>query len=437
MRIKNVLFLVLLLCLSSTTVTAQTQIEKAVKAFVNSKKYGKWISENRMMNNGQFDEKDKSQYICYKFSMPKKHLSALSPIFDAFKAEESAAYSSYYKSAGEDAMSYLKISYDNHGNKVKLGTERNTDYRALLFSDPSDTTFRYAYIVQYNNVDQKTLDGRIYKIYSRNPRTQKHAFISSFNDGEISSPTVITDDDGTIVIGGDDPDNSTTVVTKDDGTIIVNGKVFFKGNPQVVDSEYVQKQIDSFRKAVKDYEKAIVDYKDGIKEYEDGIKQYEKDIDELRKEQKDDEYEMTIKNYEDAVSNFKRGIENFNNGIKNSETAIENFQDQIARLKQQLLSGVKLVDNSGDAHIKTSSEFLSRFGVYYRLYKDELNKDSDDKDNMVLYALVDGLRSLSKKSNLLNDEERSYCVKQLEELKSIDTDSYRDGQLDLTISNYK
>ena len=181
MKNKSLILSAILMAVSST-MTAQENIQKAFDALKQSK------GQQETYTN-HFLEKDPDTGVMegmsdeYEFKIAdatNKHL--ITTIRQAFTKDEQAAYSVSTGSHG-GAENYTSLAVGN-GNKggISIGLLKDSKWIYACFLDPEDSlkTHRYAYALEWVEMKDGSITGRLVKTYATTQKFRQRKTVSSF-----------------------------------------------------------------------------------------------------------------------------------------------------------------------------------------------------------------------------------------------------------------
>ena len=170
---------------------AQTDIEKALDAFVSDNSTATMLSMNAQQDK---DMGKSGTYQSYEFEVDKKN-AQWQQLLKAFGKDAKNSYNVFSKNEGTTDRSTSNIvfgSYDKgNTSQVTFGSHLDHNYRVLLFRDPNDELWRtcYALVWYESDDDSKKFHGYAYHIYSRDPqmvgKENQQGTVAMLNDGSI------------------------------------------------------------------------------------------------------------------------------------------------------------------------------------------------------------------------------------------------------------
>lgn len=165
---QKILTIVMLVCLSSMTATAQENVKNAFKKFVSSKK----VSVTKTLTQERDFTKDNHPIIAkadvYVFTIKKKDRKLIDEVIAAFEKdrENENVYLMLTHNGGQHVPTNgreLLVGNDRK-NSVYIGMKDIESWQLLCLIDPADATrsHRYAYAIEWNDdPKQVLLSGKI------------------------------------------------------------------------------------------------------------------------------------------------------------------------------------------------------------------------------------------------------------------------------------
>jgi len=162
--------------LGSLSCVAQTHITKSISALQGVKEV---TSNSDVIKNPRTKHLEKSQQT-YVFSLPLREKSVLTDLQQAFDADAEDAYR-----VMNGGKSRQKIMV----NDKYIGQDY-TQYKLLCFDDPADTTYRWAYSLEWTPDSETTMHkvvGRVMAVYGVKPVQPSGTLVfPDWNKGDVS-----------------------------------------------------------------------------------------------------------------------------------------------------------------------------------------------------------------------------------------------------------
>ncbi len=148
--------------------SAQSHLEKAFRLFIKENKVNTNMMKGYNSRNGKYDK-----YLAsYTFTLKGKDKQRIQPLLDAFDKDESDAYSIIRQTDGDhNGLASLTLV----GHPTVIVGEKYDNSTLMCFFAPTDSTFRYAYALEWDN-DRNPADGyvrgRLIMSYSERPASR-------------------------------------------------------------------------------------------------------------------------------------------------------------------------------------------------------------------------------------------------------------------------
>lgn len=118
----------------------------------------------------------------YRFSSR----SLLDDVLTAFDQDQGAAYYMLSERAGDAGRHTTALTYGTEGESVLVGNDSQSNYRVICFLDRDNEQFRHGYVVEWTELDDGSLDGRLISTYGKRPtsagKTYKRARVFTSDD---------------------------------------------------------------------------------------------------------------------------------------------------------------------------------------------------------------------------------------------------------------
>ena len=191
MKTIRTLSLMFCLLMAVGTVQAQENIKRAIDEFLDDERvnYTESHHKNRNPETGEME----GRLDAYTFTLAPKDLKLLDMLKEAVKKDSEDAYEENWESSSSPEAVYRqrKVMYnDNEG--LVIGYEYY-NYIQVNFVDKSKEGFRYAYVIEWEKVDddvrgkkENVGQGRIAIAYARMPQ-QKKTTVTVINGDMLGS----------------------------------------------------------------------------------------------------------------------------------------------------------------------------------------------------------------------------------------------------------
>lgn len=178
MKTIRTLSLMLCLLMAEGTVQAQENIKRAIDDFLHNKRvnYTETHRKNRNPKTGELE----GRLDAYTFTLAPDDMKLLDMLKEAVKKDSEDAYEENWESSSSPEAAYRqrKVMYnDNEG--LVIGYEYY-NYIQVNFVDKSKEGFRYAYVIEWEKIDddvrgkkENVGQGRIAIAYARMPQQKK------------------------------------------------------------------------------------------------------------------------------------------------------------------------------------------------------------------------------------------------------------------------
>lgn len=177
----------LMMAAMPTASSAQTQLEKAFKQFIKENK----VSTNEIKAKPAGKRKFDNYLSTYTFTLKGKDTQRIQPILDAFSKDEDEAYNVIRQTDG-DHKGIASLTLTNY--PMVIVGEKYDNSTLMCFADPADSTYRYAYAIEWDNdhgSSDNYMKGRLTTSYSVRPTGRRETRNETF--GHFSFPSLYFD----------------------------------------------------------------------------------------------------------------------------------------------------------------------------------------------------------------------------------------------------
>jgi hypothetical protein len=386
MKKLNHIILIGLLALIPVATKAQAVLDQAINTFMSTQNENKSISVDMTNARDTLNGKHAFQYVCYSFTIKGKARKELQQLIAAFTGAQSKAYSMLVKPIGTNSDATSLTNLDGVMNNIQFGTHKDRNYHVLYIHDPSNRLYRYCYALVYGPLDKKSVDGQVYRIYSRDP------WVSENNAQNQSGAALGNDNTRRIIID-----------KWLDGKVTINGNEFRGGFSQ-----------DANRK--------LRELQDSMSRMNEQMNRMGQQMQQLSK---------------DPVKNSKRmnalGKKMNELGAKMNQLGTEMRQNS-----QSIDDSYRVLYNSvsGGDDEDSITKLNYRFGTYYNLYISGLE---NHKDATYLTGLANNLYALVEKAKGFPDkpELKPVWSSGISRLLQLESDTFRRRLLEAALKKLK